>query len=306
MIREIRRIVVGVELSEAGDLSAGSRLAVEQARWVAKIGGAQVTLLHSIRREEHWRVSEGVFADRPVSVEDGFRQSLEAVLGSLREAGIEAELVFSDERAWLAIVANVLQFGADLVIVGKRADLADDGRLLGGVSQKLLRKCPCAVWVVKPDHSAEPINILAATDLSPVGDRVVALAASISSECGAELHIVHALELPLSVQMKDSKTEKRFLAESRAAAVAEIESQLPEPLRGAAELHVGLTSPSNAILACVDRLNPDLVVMGTISRAGIAGLSVGNTAERMLGHLDCSLLTVKPADFVCPVRSGEG
>jgi universal stress protein E len=46
--------------------------------------------------------------------------------------------------------------------------------------------------------------------------------------------------------------------------------------------------------------------MGTISRAGIAGLSVGNTAERMLGHLDCSMLTVKPADFVCPVRSGEG
>jgi universal stress protein E len=106
--------------------------------------------------------------------------------------------------------------------------------------------------------------------------------------------------------MKDSETEKQFLAERRAAAVAEIESQLPESLREAAELHVGLTSPSNAILACVDRLNPDLVVMGTISRAGIAGLSVGNTAERMLGHLDCSLLTVKPADFVCPVRSGEG
>jgi universal stress protein E len=138
-----------------------------------------------------------------------------------------------------------------------------------------------------------------------VGERVVALAASISSECGTELHIVHALALPLSVQMKDSESEKQFLAESRAAAVAEIESQLPEPLRGAAELHVGLTSPSNAILACVAQLNPDLVVMGTISRAGIAGLSVGNTAERMLGHLDCSMLTVKPADFVCPVRSGE-
>ena len=106
--------------------------------------------------------------------------------------------------------------------------------------------------------------------------------------------------------MQDSASEKRFLAESRAAAVAEIESRLPEPLRGAAELHVGLTSPSNAILACVDRMNPDLVVMGTISRAGIAGLSVGNTAERMLAHLDCSLLTVKPADFVCPVRSDEG
>jgi universal stress protein E len=42
--------------------------------------------------------------------------------------------------------------------------------------------------------------------------------------------------------------------------------------------------------------------MRTISRAGIAGLAVGNTAARMLGQLDCSLLTVKPADFVCPVQ----
>jgi universal stress protein E len=133
----------------------------------------------------------------------------------------------------------------------------------------------------------------------------VAFAASISSECGAELHIVHALQLPFSVQLGGSETQEQFLAESRAAAEALIESQLPESLREAAELHVGLTSPSNAILACVDRLKPDLVVMGTISRAGIAGLSVGNTAERMLGHLDCSMLTVKPAEFVCPVRLAE-
>jgi universal stress protein E len=302
VIRNIRRILVGVDLSETGGLSAGSQLAVEQARWVANICGAQVTLLHSTRSEEHWRVSEGIFADPPMPTAEGFRRPLEAALQWLGEVGIEAELVFSDERAWLAIVDRVLRSGADLVIVGKRADSAHDGRLLGGVSQKLLRKCPCAVWVVKPGHPASLADILAATDLSPVGERVVELAASISSECGAGLHIVHALSLPLSVQMEGDEAREQFLAESRAAAVAEIESQLPEPLRETAELHVGLTSPSNAILACVDRLEPDLVVMGTISRAGIAGLSVGNTAERMLGHLDCSMLTVKPADFVCPVQ----
>jgi hypothetical protein len=55
----------------------------------------------------------------------------------------------------------------------------------------------------------------------------------------------------------------------------------------------------------VDRLKSDLVVRGTISRAGIAGLSIGNTAERMLGHLDCSMLTVKATDFVCPVMFGR-
>jgi universal stress protein E len=302
MIREIRRIVVGIEFSETGELSAGSQLSVARARWLAGIGAAHVTLLHSTRSEEHWRVSEGAFADRPVGVDAEFRRPLEAALQSLRGAGIEAERVLSDERAWLAIVKRVLQSGADLVIVGKRCDLAHDPRLLGSVSQKLLRKCPCAVWVVKPSDSAHPVKILAATDLSAVGERVVAFAASISSECGAELHIVHALQLPLSVQMQGSEAQEQFIVQSRAAALTEIRSRLPESLREAAEFHIGLTSPSNAILGCAIRLKPDLVVMGTISRAGIAGLAVGNTAERMLGHLDCSLLTVKPADFVCPVQ----
>jgi universal stress protein E len=302
VIPQIHRIVVGIELSETGDLSAGSQRAVERARWLAGSGAAHVTLLHSTRREEHWRPSEGAFADRPMLVDEGFRRPLEALLQSLRDAGIEAELALSDERAWLAIVKEVLRSDADLVIVGKRSDAAHDARLLGSVSQKLLRKCPCAVWVQKPRDSAQPVEILAATDLSPVGARVVALAASIASESGVGLHIVHALQLPLSVQMQGGEAQQQFVVESRAAALAEIRSQLPEPLRETAEFHVGLTSPSNAILACANRIAPDLVVMGTISRAGLAGLAVGNTAERMLGHLDCSLLTVKPADFVCPVQ----
>jgi universal stress protein E len=302
VIRDIRKIVVGLDLSEAGDLSAGSRLAIDQACWLAKITGAGVTLLHSTRHEEHWKVGEGIFADLPQGVEDGFRQTLEAALESLRNAGIKSGLVFSEERAWLAIVETVLRSHADLVIVGKRSDAVDDGRLLGGVAQKLLRKCPCPVWVVKPDMAAVPRVILAATDLGPVGERVVGLAASISDESGAALHVVHALQLPLSVQMEGGDAQEQFLADSRAAAAAEIEALLPASLRDSANLHIGLTSPSNAILECAKRFDPDLVVMGTISRAGIAGLSVGNTAERMLAHLDCSMLTLKPADFVCPVE----
>jgi universal stress protein E len=46
----------------------------------------------------------------------------------------------------------------------------------------------------------------------------------------------------------------------------------------------------------------DLVVMGTVARAGIAGMLIGNTAERVLRKLPCSVLTVKPDGFVSPVR----
>jgi nucleotide-binding universal stress UspA family protein len=45
----------------------------------------------------------------------------------------------------------------------------------------------------------------------------------------------------------------------------------------------------------------DLVVMGTVGRSGIPGFVIGNTAERMLNRLECSLLTLKPSGFVSSV-----
>jgi len=38
-----------------------------------------------------------------------------------------------------------------------------------------------------------------------------------------------------------------------------------------------------------------------VARTGIPGLVIGNTAERILNGLVCSVLTVKPDGFVTPV-----
>ena len=46
----------------------------------------------------------------------------------------------------------------------------------------------------------------------------------------------------------------------------------------------------------------DLVVMGTVAQSGIAGMLIGNTAERVLRKLPCSVLAVKPEGFTSPVR----
>jgi nucleotide-binding universal stress UspA family protein len=46
----------------------------------------------------------------------------------------------------------------------------------------------------------------------------------------------------------------------------------------------------------------DLIIMGTISRAGIAGLLIGNTAEKVLRKVDSSILVIKPEGFITPVK----
>jgi nucleotide-binding universal stress UspA family protein len=41
--------------------------------------------------------------------------------------------------------------------------------------------------------------------------------------------------------------------------------------------------------------------MGTVCRTGVTGFLIGNTAEKVLNNVDCSVLTVKPEGFVTPV-----
>ena len=106
----------------------------------------------------------------------------------------------------------------------------------------------------------------------------------------------------MEVQLEGGEAREDYERGQRAMAADEIERILAaRPMAGSAELHVGLGSPTQAILEGVERLNPGLVVMGTISRGGIAGLLMGDTAERLVDRIDCALLTVKPRDFVCPV-----
>ena len=38
----------------------------------------------------------------------------------------------------------------------------------------------------------------------------------------------------------------------------------------------------------------DMLVLGTVSRSGIPGLTIGNTAEDIMQKVSCSLLMVKP------------
>ena len=76
-------------------------------------------------------------------------------------------------------------------------------------------------------------------------------------------------------------------------------------LRIPPEVHLSDDLPDVAISRAIEENKIDLVVMGTIARGGLKQLLVGNTAERILPELSCSVLAVKPDDFVCPVQLEE-
>lgn len=297
-----RRILVGVDLDAAAETpTPGSRNAADQARSLARRIGAEILFLHSLFRED--APAEELAVAHPA-------RGAEAALEALREAAfrddVPARVRFTRDRFWLDAVRTVLRDEADLVVTGKRNHPATDGRPLGSNAGKLVRKCPCAVWVVHPEHPRPRGRVLAADDLTPVGQRAARLAAWLVELYGGELHVVHAFQVPMSLQLELGRLSSQRAAERmhtlEAGLRAKLEGRVAERTPpGGVHVHLGRMAPADAIGEAVEKLDPDLLVLGTISKTAIAGLLVGHTAERLLGRVDCSLLTVKPEGFRTPV-----
>ena len=89
---------------------------------------------------------------------------------------------------------------------------------------------------------------------------------------------------------------------ARRQAEQHIASQLEEwKLARPAQVEIVTDPPDVAILEQIERHGIELLVMGTVARTGIPGFFTGNTAERLLPQIPCSVMAVKPEGFVSPV-----
>ncbi len=298
-MRRFENIVVGVELTLDGHVAESSRVAARSAAWLARETGAALTLLHSTWAD--------IYADGDVirpGVGPEASRALEEFAASHTSDGVAAELVLVTGRAWVELIRRVQAGDSDFVVVGQQPGV---GRPFGSNARKLMRKCPAPVWVVKPESEVAKRAILAATDLTPVGDTAVELAASFAVAHACALHVVHAWQTPMELQLskESSSAIQAGLAELQATTEQRVRASLAAlEFAGEPVLHVARDSPSRLIRRVVAEVGADLVVMGSLSRKGVAGLLMGSTAERMLERIDCSVVSIKPEGFVSPVGTG--
>ncbi|HML94025.1 MAG TPA: universal stress protein [Thermodesulfobacteriota bacterium] len=230
---------------------------------------------------------------------------------------IKAEVKVLTGKPQIEIIREVLRNKHDLVIktAGGKGRAKDP--LLGSVDIGLLRKCPSPVWMLKPSRSRKYSRILAAIDPDPTDQKtnelngsILELALSVSKHEKSELHIVHAWSLFGEKALRGprfGKSEaqiKKLLGETRRAHKECVETLLAKNGLDESEykLHLLKGDPSVLIPKFAAREKMDLVVMGTVCRTGLPGFIIGNTAESVLSQVKCSLLTVKPAGFVSPVK----
>ncbi len=230
--------------------------------------------------------------------------------------------------SFLEVIRAVLRNGHDLVIKCPESPSWLD-RFFSGDDMHLLRKCPCPVWLVKPEAPRSYKRILAAVDVDEsylptelatrhaLNVQILEMAASLALSEFADLHVVHVWDSVYEsisgfVISSDISPEKEalnveqerrqhqqwldtFLRNSGNKATRDALGYLKS------QTHLIKGGARKEIPALAKRLQVDCIVMGTVARTGIRGFFMGNTAETILEQIDCSVLAIKPPGFVTPV-----
>ena len=284
----------------------GNPAAVRRVTDLAEREGAKVTLFGSVRapslferilhgEEYEQRVQTAAIADREGLLARWVPEDSGDSVATAVDVGDPAT----------SIVKRVVRDRHDLVVVTSDEDRADRTTI-----KRLLRQCPCPVWVIRPTR-AKTQRVLAAVnpaeDEADLNREILEIAASMTELYGGELHVCHAWELYGEETMRlspflevNSGDVDERLAKGEAAHSAAMAALLDQPgIRDAPwEVHVykGPTAPM--VEAAVDALRINVLVMGTIARTGLPGLVMGNTAETLVDDVKCSVIAVKPPHFL--------
>jgi universal stress protein E len=309
-MKRFRKILVGVDLSwgdgfVAEALSEPNAEAVRQALWLAQLNSASIDFVFSLDLSATaQRLLAESSADERTILEEA-QNRLAPLVAKARQVGVAAGSQVVVGKSWLELIRLVLRNQHDLVLVGTRHRGGFQGCFLGSTGIKLLRKCPCAVWVTRPLADGQLNSILVAHDLQPVSDLAMELGCSMARLHHAQLHVVHAAEYPEFDYMFPARVSAERKQAYRGEAEEHIRMQITEAdLRLPVRLHFVTEPPDLAIMNCVEQFAIDLLVMGTVGRSGISGFITGNTAEHLLPRIPCSLLAVKPPGFESPVAPG--
>lgn len=138
-------------------------------------------------------------------------------------------------------------------------------------------------------------KILLSADLMPEDDNPVALKAfGMAEAMKAELTILHVLEYPFAYGLASMQQSlMSWMTELEQTARNKLESMgkrfnIPEE-----RLVLEVGQPKEKILAAAERLQVDLIILGSHGRHGINLFLLGSTATGVLHHARCDVLAVR-------------
>tara|TARA_R110001583_G_scaffold195499_1_gene374355 strand:+ start:13939 stop:14874 length:936 start_codon:yes stop_codon:yes gene_type:complete len=238
---------------------------------------------------------------------------LDAITVPYQQPGINIEsCIVWHNRPFQAAILEVLKNEHDLVIKATHPHSKLSAILFTPTDWNLLRKCPVPLLLVKHNKWPTNGNILCAIDCKSQQDgehhilnqQIIDEAKVMASIIKANIHMVNAypsppmnimLELPefdpINYEDGLKKLHQQTLLEyAQKNNIAE------------SQIHLEQGLPEDVISDVAQKIEAELVILGTIGRSGLSATLLGHTAEQVIDQLDCDLLALKPEGFESPIK----
>ena len=289
------------------DPTASAHPSIERAAWLARHEPVQIELFIS----DHAQSRTGT-DDVRASAGERHRSRLEQLAAPLRAEGFTVAV----DARWDfplhdSIVRKTVDSGADLVIKDTHYHSVLKRSIFSNTDWSLIRNCGATLWLVKPRPPGQRPCFVAAVDPlhehdKPAGldGRILETAQALGGALNGDVHVFHAFDVAAAIAMTTDAMSMPIalplneltdaMRAEHTEAVARLCKQHGVPPE---RTHVHQGGTRQLLLALTEQLRADAVVMGAVSRSGLKGLFLGNTAEDVLDRLHCDLVIVKPEGF---------
>jgi universal stress protein E len=178
----------------------------------------------------------------------------------------------------------------------------------------LIRSCPFPLLLITDTEPLQGRDIIAAVkfgdqdaDHKDLNRIIMSQAVAVGKILGSGIQVVNAVPLP-SIPMGYSATEpsghqiiKGLEKDHKKQAI-----ELVEAFELSEDCVTVIEGQTEAVVnKLAEQSNAGIVILGSVARAGLAGLFIGNTAERVLEESATDVLVLKQADFSSPVQEAS-
>ena len=268
------RILIATDLSPAADL------ALRRAIAFASANGASLRVVHVTALG----TPEG---ERAALRERLHQRWRELAPPDLVEAGVAVPTGDPVET----ILAEAESYEPELIVLGAHGKMRLRDAWLGTTAERIMRGATVPVLVVRRAAGEPYRRVLAAVDDTTVAGDVLRLACRVSG--ATDVFAVHAFHVPFGAFVGGDQVHQEVEAEHRRA----IETLVAEvaPDTGSVSLHPTLREGDSfgVIAEAVRELEPDLLVLGTHGRRGIAAALVDSVAEGALDYFDLDMMVLR-------------
>ena len=276
----------------ATDFSQAADNALQMANSIAKTFKSELIVIHVLPE----------IKDSPLAsemVEGSVAKRLKETQDTIKRNGITVnEPITTFGSAFDQIIQYANNYDVNVIIIGSGEKTRGDKFQLGITAEKLIRHANQPVWVVKKGASPIIKKILCPVDFSEPSRRALTNAIHLSRNFHTDLAILTVIELLPNVYGKriDVSGDIQKVYEKNQ------NIQFAQFLREFDFHNVSWNKvirqgvPDQEILNQVRGTKPDLLIMGSEGRTGLARLLWGSVAEKVIREMPCSVITVKWED----------